>query len=168
MPLPLETNPVTQSGRFGFLEDGDGPLGGDERLVVGADQHLRSLLAARRAPGLRARLRAAARLRLRIAERLRGHPVLAVAAVEIAAEHAEAVGECAGIGVEERLLLDGVALHAADVSPGHVEGAVCVEADFADAGLAFGDRAAVAAGEAAHTVPIELFVQVTFPDAVVH
>ena len=59
--------------------------------------------------------------RVRIAQRLRCHPVLAVAAVEIAAEHAEAVGQRAGIDVEERLLLDGIALHAADVAPRDVQ-----------------------------------------------
>ena len=156
-----------QSGRFGFLHDGDGPLGGDERLVVGADQHLRALLQRVAHQGF-GRGFERCRDRLRIAEGLRGHPVLAVGAVEIAAEHAEAVGECSGIGVEEGLLLDGVALHAADVSPGDIEGAVAIETNFADARLTFGDRAAVSASETAHTVPIELFVQVTFPDAVVH
>ena len=72
--------------------------------------------------------------------------------MEIAAEHAEAVGERAGIGVEERLLLDGIALHSGGVSPGDVELAAAIEADLADSGLAFGDRAAVAAGEAADAV----------------
>src|SRR5258708_3675661 len=33
-----------QSGGFGFFEYGYGPLAGDERLVVGADQNLRTLL----------------------------------------------------------------------------------------------------------------------------
>ena len=32
-----------KSGGFRFLEDGDGPLAGDERLVVGADQNLCAL-----------------------------------------------------------------------------------------------------------------------------
>src|SRR5712691_1611318 len=33
-----------ESGGFGFFEYGYGPLAGDERLVVGADQNLRTLL----------------------------------------------------------------------------------------------------------------------------
>ena len=104
-----------------FLEDRDRPLRGDERLVVGGDDDLRALaqrvLDERRRRGVAGR-----RDGLRIAQRLRCHPVLAVAAVQVAAEHAEAVGERAGIGVEERLLLDRIALHAADVAPRHAAG----------------------------------------------
>ena len=85
----------------------------------------------------------------RIAQRLRRDPVLAVAAVQIAAEHAEAVGERAGIRVEERLLLDRIALHAADVAPRHAQPAALVEAHLADADRALGQRTAVAAGVAA-------------------
>ena len=51
--------------------------------------------------------------------------------------------------VEERLLLDRIALHAADVAPRHVELAVAIEAHLADAERAVGDRALVAAGVAA-------------------
>jgi hypothetical protein len=72
--------------------------------------------------------------------------------VQVAAQHAEAVGQRAGIGVEKRLLLDGIALRSGDVSPGNVELAAAVEADFADAGLAFGNGAAVSAGEAAQAI----------------
>ena len=54
--------------------------------------------------------------------------------------------------VEERLLLDRVALHAADVSPGNIQPSALVEADFADAGLAFGNRAFVAAGITAQPI----------------
>src|SRR5438034_193015 len=57
----------------------------------------------------------------RIAKRLRRHPVLAICAVEIAAEHPEAVRERARVRVEERLLLDRIALHAADVAPRHLQ-----------------------------------------------
>src|SRR5208282_4847034 len=60
---------------------------------------------------------------------------------------------------EERLLLDGIALHTGGVSPGHVERAAAVVADFADAGLAVGDGAAVSAGEAADAVVVELFAE---------
>ena len=69
--------------------------------------------------------------------------------MQIATEHAEAVGQRAGIGVEERLFLDRVALHAADVPPRHQQPAVVVEADLADADGAVGKRTAVAARRAA-------------------
>jgi len=72
--------------------------------------------------------------------------------MQVATKHAEAVGERSGISVEEGLLLDGIALHAGGVSPGDVEFAAAIEADFADSGLAVWDRAAVAAGEAADPV----------------
>ena len=61
--------------------------------------------------------------------------------------------------MEERFLLDRVALGSGGVSPGNVEGAAAVVADFADAGLAFGDGAAVSAGEAAHAVVLKLLVE---------
>jgi hypothetical protein len=79
--------------------------------------------------------------------------------VKIAAEHAEAVGQSAGICVKEWLLLDGIALSSGNVSPGNVERAAAVVADFAYARLAVGDRTAVAAGEAANPAIVELFVQ---------
>ncbi len=63
------------------------------------------------------------------------------------------------MGVEERLLFDGIALHAGGVSPGNVERAAAVVADFADAGLAFGNGTAVAAGETADAVVVEFLVE---------
>jgi hypothetical protein len=63
------------------------------------------------------------------------------------------------MGVKERLLLDRVTLGSGSVSPGDVERAAAIVADFADAGLAFGDGAAVAAGEAAHAVVLKLLVK---------
>src|SRR5262245_36725751 len=50
--------------------------------------------------------------------------------------------------MKEGLLLDRVALHAGDVSPGHAQHAVVVEAHLADAHGARGNRAIVAAGVA--------------------
>jgi len=79
--------------------------------------------------------------------------------MQVAAEHAEAVGKGAGMGVKKRLLLNGIALHAGGVSPWNEEGAAAIEADFADSGLAFGDGAAVSAGEAADTIVVEFFVE---------
>jgi len=104
-----------------------------------------------------------------IAQSLRCYPVLTIGAVQIAAQHAEAVGECSGMGVEKWLFLDGIALGAGGVSPGYVERAAAVVADFADAGLAFGDGAAMSAGETAHVVVGELLVQggIGFVDSLV-
>ena len=69
----------------------------------------------------------------RVAEGLRGHLVQAVAAVEVAAKHPEAVRETTWIGIKERLLLDRVTLNAADVAPGNLKPATAVEPDLADA-----------------------------------
>ena len=68
--------------------------------------------------------------------------------MEIAAEHAEAVGERAGVGMEERFLLDGIALRAPDIAPRHQQPASLVVADLADANSAVGQRAAMPAGDA--------------------
>jgi hypothetical protein len=61
--------------------------------------------------------------------------------------------------VEEWLLLDGIALSSGNVSPGNVERAAAVVADFTDARLAVGDGAAVAAGEAAKPAVVELLIE---------
>jgi len=47
-------------------------------------------------------------------------------------------------------------LHAGGVSPGNVECAGAVVADFADASLAIGDGAAVTAGKAADAIAAEI------------
>ena len=84
--------------------------------------------------------------------------------MEVAAEHPEAVGERSRVGMEEGLLFDRVALHAAHVAPGHVELAAAIEADLADARQAVGDGTAVAAREATHAVSVKLFVEVSLAD----
>ena len=61
--------------------------------------------------------------------------------------------------MEEGLLFDGVTLRAGDVSPGTVERAASVVAYFADSGLAFGDRAGMAAGVAADPLAAQVFDQ---------
>ena len=94
-----------------------------------------------------------------VSQSLRGNPVLAIGAVQIAAEHSEAVGECAGVGVKERLLLDGIALGTGGVSPRDKECATSVVADFADSRLAFRDGTAMSAGEAAKAIVLEFFVE---------
>ena len=64
--------------------------------------------------------------------------------------------------MEERLLLDGITLHTGGVSPRDIERATAVVADFADSGLAVGNGAAMAAGEAADPVVVEFFVESGF------
>src|ERR1700721_2686088 len=123
-----------ESGFARLAEDGDRPFAGDQRLVVSADHDFESGFERRRDS-------------VWIAQSLGGDPVLTVRAVQIAAEHAEAVGERSRISVEEWLLLDGIALHSGNVTPGNVELAAVIEADFADAGLSIGNGAAVAAGQ---------------------
>ena len=64
-----------------------------------------------------------------------------------------------GLHVEEGLLLDGIALRAGHVAPGREQRAAAVEADLADTGGAVGNRARVAAGEAAHPRAVVSLVQ---------
>lgn len=89
--------------------------------------------------------------------------------MQVAAQHAKAVGESAGVSMEERFLFDGIALHSGGVSPGDVERAAAVEANFADAGLAFGNGAAVATGKTADAIVVKFFVErgVGFADSLV-
>ena len=61
--------------------------------------------------------------------------------------------------VEERLLLDRIALHAADVAPRHQQPAALVEAHLADADRALGQRTAVAARVAAQPAVGQRVVQ---------
>jgi hypothetical protein len=89
--------------------------------------------------------------------------------VQIAAKHAEAVGKGSGMSVEEGLLLDGIALHSGGISPGNEEFSAAIEADFADSGLAFGDGAAMTAGETAYAIILEMLVEsrIGFADSLV-
>jgi len=58
--------------------------------------------------------------------------------------------------MEEGLLFDGIALDPGNISAGNIEGAAMVEANFADAGLTFGNRTTMAARVAADSIVIEL------------
>src|ERR1700722_2051142 len=82
--------------------------------------------------------------------------------MQVAPEHSEAVGQRARVSVEEGLLLNGIPLSPADVSPGHVERSAAVVTHLADAGLSIRDGAAVPAGEAAYAIAIQLFVKIAF------
>ena len=57
--------------------------------------------------------------------------------------------------MEERLLLDRIALHAADVAPRDVQRAAAVESDLADARGAVGQRTGVPAGDASDAAVVE-------------
>ena len=54
--------------------------------------------------------------------------------------------------MEKWLLLNRIALHAAHVSPWHIQVPTTVVANFAHAGLPIGNRTLMSAGIAAHTV----------------
>src|SRR2546421_9641328 len=56
-----------------------------------------------------------------VSQRLAREPVLAVAAVEVASQHAEGERVGAGEGVEERLLLGRIALQRGDVARGDIQ-----------------------------------------------
>ena len=168
MPLPLETKPVTSPAALASLKTATA-----HSLVISGSLYVLTRIFAPWCEGVAHQMFGRSWQRRRngagIAQRLRGNPVLAIAAMQVAAQHAEAVGQRAGIGVKKRLLLDGIALRSGGVSPGDVELAAAVVADLADAGLAFGDGAAVAAGEAADAVVVELLVEscVGFADSLV-
>src|SRR5262249_22632085 len=117
-------------------EDGDGPLRGDERLVVARDDEP-GPLSYRDADESFRRDRLRLRRRGSIAKGLTREPVLAVAAVVVAAEHPECERIGTGLDMEERLLLDRIALQRPDVAPRHAELARLVRPDLADAAATF-------------------------------
>ena len=88
--------------------------------------------------------------RFRIAQHLAGHPVLAIAAVIIAAEHAKGERIGAGQDMKERLLLDRIARQRPDISVRHEQRAVVIEAHAANPIAPRLDDAAMPAGEALH------------------
>ena len=69
--------------------------------------------------------------------------------------------------MEERLLLDWIALHAANVSPGDVESSAAVVPHFADTDLTIGNGATVPTGEATHAVAIKPFIKLAFSNVFV-
>src|SRR5438876_5966153 len=104
----------------------------------------------------------------RVTERLGRYPILAIGTVQVTAQHSEAVRQCAGIGVEERLFFDRVALHYTGVAPGNVQGPASVVANLADARLALRDGAAVTTGKTAYTVPVKFLVEFALADILVN
>ena len=69
--------------------------------------------------------------------------------------------------MEERLLLDGIALQSSNVPERDVEFAAAIEANFADSALTFGDGTAMSAGEAANAIALDGLAErrITFADA---
>src|SRR6266542_4236628 len=128
-----------------LLENGDRPLGSDEGLVVSGNDGRRAAFLRQAGQSLG---RDVVRLCdcLGITDGLRGEPVLAVCAVQVAAEHPEGKSVGPVKCMEERLLLDRIALQRSDVTPRNAQHAPLVVAHPADALAALRDRAAVAAG----------------------
>src|SRR5271165_5022617 len=79
--------------------------------------------------------------------------------MQVAAQHAKAVGQRSRISMEERLLLDRIALHAAHITPRDIESAAAVISNFANSGLAVGNRTAMAAGVTANAIAVKLLVK---------
>src|SRR6266436_3307323 len=104
----------------------------------------------------------------RVTERLGRYPILAIGTVQVTAQHSEAVRQCAGICVEERLFFNRVALHHTGVAPGNVQGPPSVVANLADTRLALRDRATVATGKTAYPVAIKFLVEFAFADVLVN
>ena len=104
----------------------------------------------------------------RVTERLGRYPILAIGTVRVTAQHSEAVGQCAGISVKERLLFDRVALHYTGVAPWNVQGPASVVANLADARLALRDGAAVTTGKTANPVAVKFLVKFALADILVH
>jgi hypothetical protein len=74
--------------------------------------------------------------------------------MEIAPHHPERQRVGSGMDMEERLLLDWIALHARDVPERNAQLAVLVEPHAANPVAPDADEAAVAAGDATNPVPL--------------
>ena len=93
-----------------------------------------------------------------VAQGLRGHPILAIAAGQITAKHAEAVRQCPWMSMEEGFFLYRIALDAPNIAPGHKQGSTQVVTNLANTGLAVSDLATVPAGKTPHPVAVDFFV----------
>jgi hypothetical protein len=69
--------------------------------------------------------------------------------------------------VKERLFLDRIALHPANVTPGNVEFSALVVANLAHAGLALKNGAAMSASETANAIAFNRLVKLAFADVLV-
>jgi hypothetical protein len=88
---------------------------------------------------------------MRIPKDLRGDPILAKAAMKIAAQHAKAIRRCTRSHMKEGLFLNRVALSSGDISERNLQNSVFVEANPAYAGGIRRNETSMAASEAAQT-----------------
>jgi hypothetical protein len=63
------------------------------------------------------------------------------------------------MSMKERFFLDGIALDAADIAPGHKQGSTPAVANLANARLAVRDLATMPTSKTPHPVAVELFVE---------
>ncbi len=148
----------------GQLENFHRPFRGDQRFVVGRTDdtgaHFQAVLhdlLRRHALDISCRT-----IRSGVAQRLRAEPILAEAAVKVAAQHAE--GQCVGAGQEmiEGFFLRGIALQRPHIPPGDHQFAVAVETHFADSAFALPDQTAMSTGVAAHCLVRQTLVEFSF------
>ena len=129
--------------------------------LVGADKHTRT-----QADRLVDELPRAPRVRRRagdrVAKRLRCDPVLAVAAMQIAPEHPEAVCQASWICVKERLFLD-LGRTGHPPPPGHPQVTPVVVANFADTERPVWNGTTVSACDAPQSVRVDPLVQLSLP-----
>src|SRR6266850_980239 len=130
------------------FEDLDSPLAGDQRFVVRACHNAGAVLQRQRYELFRCEPMGRSN-RIGIAYRLRCDPILAIRAMEVAAEHTEAHRQRSRQRMEERLLLDRVELERAYISVWNQQPSTAIEADPANAVQAIENDAAVAAGKTA-------------------
>ena len=90
--------------------------------------------------------------RLGIAQGLRGQPVLAEIALQVAAQHAEGEGVAAGQKMGKGFLLDRVGLYARHIPVGDAKFSTLVDAYLADATMSRSDLAMVGTSHAFQTV----------------
>ncbi len=90
-PVAVRNKRCQQTRLSGLAENRNRPLAGDQRLVIGADHNFCAL--GKRVFDQQVRIGLERRRDgIRVAQRLRSNPVLAIRAVEIAAQHSETVG----------------------------------------------------------------------------
>ena len=91
-------------------------------------------------------------------------PILAIGAVVVTAEHAEAHSQSARESVKERFLFDGITLQGAHIALGDIECSTLVETNLADSGQTLKDEAAMPTSKATHASGGQLFVEYTLLD----
>jgi hypothetical protein len=98
-----------------------------------------------------------------IAKGLRRHPILAIAAMEIAAKHSETHRQRSGKGMEERLFLYRIELQGSDIAMRYEKFAAAIESNPANAVQAIKNDASVAARKAPQLPTFKLLVKLALP-----